>query len=43
MLQRACDKCTEDAVLSLISTLPPKAGSLLEQLCDQGMVERDVL
>ena len=43
LLQRACDRRTEDAVLSLISTLQPNSGALLLQQLDQGMGERDLL
>ena len=43
VLQRAYDRRNEDAVLSLVSTLPPNSGTLLQQQLDQGMAERDLL
>ena len=43
LLQRTYDRRAEDAVLSLVSTLPPNSGALLLQRLDQGMGERDLL
>ena len=37
LLQSACERRTEDAVLSLVATLPPNSEALVLQELDQGI------